>query len=328
MDGGQLTLNSDAAEGTGSFIPLSQLRENVTSVNGGAIYCGASCGFRIADTLIYSNSTAQRGGGIYAGSMSTSLIYNTLMVGNSADTAGNAIRVFSAGTRMEIVQSTIVDKLFMSNSIVQGGVSTGQVVRYSDIAGGYPGIGNIMADPRFIDIANVDFRLGYGSPCTNAGTVIAWITNDCMGATRPIGQYDMGAYEYNGAVYDTDGDTMVDQWEAVRGLDPTNAADAYFDPDGDFSTNICEYLADTNPRNSNDYFRIANITSTNNTNIIEVLSSSRRAYSLARNDDIAADAWTKVAGQTNLLGSGAMFELIDTNDSPVRAYRVSVGLPE
>jgi len=341
IDGCQLSLRSDASEGTNAILPLSQVRENVATINGGGIYSDNDSVLTIADTLLYSNSAANYGGAIYARSVTTSLLYNALMVDNSAGTTGNAVRVYGTGTRMEIVQSTIAGNgafgsvaigtgasLFMSNSIVEGGVTTGETVRFCNIFGGYPGAGNFDRPSRFIDSDNMDYRLSYGSSCTNRGTSISWITNDCMGATRPIGQYDIGAYEYDGAVYDSDGDTMVDQWEAYRKLNPTNAADALIDTDGDFSTNVYEYVADTDPLNSNDYFRIINIATADNTNTIVVSSSSRRIYSLDCNDAIGVDSWTEVAGQTNLPGSGSAFGLVDTNSSPVRTYRVNVRLPE
>jgi hypothetical protein len=40
---------------------------------------------------------------------------------------------------------------------------------FSNIEGGWPGIGNIDADPLFVDPDNSDFRLQAGSPCIDAG---------------------------------------------------------------------------------------------------------------------------------------------------------------
>ncbi len=40
---------------------------------------------------------------------------------------------------------------------------------YCDIQGGWPGEGNIDADPLFTDIINGDFHLLAGSPCIDAG---------------------------------------------------------------------------------------------------------------------------------------------------------------
>ena len=42
-------------------------------------------------------------------------------------------------------------------------------MQYSDVQSGWPGQGNIDADPLFVDPANGDLRLVPGSPCIDAG---------------------------------------------------------------------------------------------------------------------------------------------------------------
>ena len=46
---------------------------------------------------------------------------------------------------------------------------------------------------------------------------------------------------------DDDRDGMADPWETVFGFNPSDAADATADADGDGRTNLAEYLADTHP---------------------------------------------------------------------------------
>ncbi len=46
---------------------------------------------------------------------------------------------------------------------------------------------------------------------------------------------------------DEDGDAMADSWELAYGLDPTDAADAALDSDGDGATNAQEFSNDTSP---------------------------------------------------------------------------------
>ena len=81
-------------------------------------------------------------------------------------------------------------------------------VTYCDVEGGWPGIGNIDADPLFVDADGLDnvmgtaddnLRLLGGSPCLNAGNNLAVppsLTADLDGNPRIInGTVDMGPYE-------------------------------------------------------------------------------------------------------------------------------------
>ena len=76
------------------------------------------------------------------------------------------------------------------------------VVNYTNIQGGWPGIGNIDADPKFVDAANGDYHLNMSSPCTDKGTNSGAPDHDLDKTTRPLdgdgdgtAVTDMGAYE-------------------------------------------------------------------------------------------------------------------------------------
>lgn len=76
-----------------------------------------------------------------------------------------------------------------------GGATT---VTYSDIQGGWPGAGNINADPLFTNAGAGNFILLNGSPCTNTGTNSVVNPRDLRGVTRPREMViDMGAFEHD-----------------------------------------------------------------------------------------------------------------------------------
>lgn len=69
-------------------------------------------------------------------------------------------------------------------------------VRYSDIRGGYTGLGNMDANPNFI--SSGDFHLNYNSPCINAGKLSGAPLFDLDNIPRPLPlntNPDMGCYE-------------------------------------------------------------------------------------------------------------------------------------
>ena len=94
---------------------------------------------------------------------------------------------------------------YLLNSIVWGhaeGAFDGEtaastIVNYSNIEGGFPGIGNLDLDPLFVSVANDDYRLTSISPLVDAGTNDLLLpATDLDGEPRIMGgTADMGAYE-------------------------------------------------------------------------------------------------------------------------------------
>lgn len=87
--------------------------------------------------------------------------------------------------------------------------------------------GCITNNPRLVQFPDGYWRLGYGSPCINAGAnMYANTATDLDGNVRIVdGTADMGAYEYNIDIYDSDFDQMDDGKELIAGTDPLAKAD-------------------------------------------------------------------------------------------------------
>jgi len=93
------------------------------------------------------------------------------------------------------------------------------LVNYSDIQGGWPGQGNINADPCFVDGC---FRLKWGSPCIDTGDpnyVPEPNEKDLDGISRVVcNAVDMGAYEYHTVIGYSPGEFEFEWEEFYRGV--------------------------------------------------------------------------------------------------------------
>jgi hypothetical protein len=78
-----------------------------------------------------------------------------------------------------------------NGSQIKNDWTSSATVSYSDVKGGWPGTGNINADPLFVDADNDDLHLLPASPCIDAGdntAVPAGVTTDLDGNPRFVDQ--------------------------------------------------------------------------------------------------------------------------------------------
>ena len=353
----QAALFSTAPASPATAMPRTLFLDNrAEAQNGGGIYAYASQ-LSVQHAAFLGNA-AVRGGAVHLDSGSTSRLGNVVMAGNFAALAGGGLRVYRGGVADTVCDArhcTLYDNapdgialggggaLSLTNGIVVGNgatnISPGCTVAHSDVQGGYAGAGNLDADPFFRDIPGYDFHLTAASTgsVVDAG-VDAGLANDCVFRARPLGAgYDLGAFEYNRARDDSDGDTIPDGWELDHDLDPLNPADGPAHSDGDGIPNDDEYLADTDPQDSGDFFRLTDCAY--NTNrpdrgiFVGFTSSSNRQYSLYCTAALSNDCiWTAVPGQIDQPGVGSYDGFNDTNAPaayPARTYRVTAApLPE
>jgi hypothetical protein len=191
--------------------------------HGGAIYSSESAP-TFAGCLFLGNTAERRGGALQSLTDSSPTVVNCTIVGNSADISGGANNASDAagGHTTPLLMNCIV----WGNSPIQIDDVSGSVttVSYSNVEGGFPGTGNIDADPLFVDPDNGDYRLAGGSPSIDAAdnaAVPGGVTTDLDGNPRFIEDLcredtglgnppvDMGAYERQVASCDLDGDGVV-----------------------------------------------------------------------------------------------------------------------
>jgi hypothetical protein len=175
-------------------ILMSNFITENTAISGGGITCWISDA-EITNNFILGNS-ASAGAGIFCEMCSPVIINNTIYE-NSASQHGGGIWCIGCF-------SDITNTILWGNTAPQGaqidldGYSD-PVVTYCDVQGGWPGQGNIDADPVFVESAIGDYHLTYTSPCREGGDYDApnlpW--TDFEGDLRdPCGIPDIGADEF------------------------------------------------------------------------------------------------------------------------------------
>ena len=124
---------------------------------------------------------------------------------------------------------------------------------------------------------------------------------------------------------DSDGDGMPDRFEIAYDLLPDDDSDADIDRDGDFMTNLEEYLADTNPTNSLSYLSFSEVLFTNPAHFtLSWPSSSNRRYIIETCTNLLTATWTNLA--SDVQGSGSTNTLVTTNGENTTVYfRIKTG---
>jgi len=182
---------------------------NTAGENGGAVdaaFLGDSLTFR--SCVFDRNKAGGWGGGMFIHSTPNAILVNCSFWANSA-TNGSGVTVYTWHPTHPLSNLKLTNCILWDtgDEIWQNDKSTINV-RYSDVRGGYGGVGNIDADPLFADSNNADFHLksqaGRWAPSSQR-----WVTDDvtspCIDAGDPNspigyepfpngGRINMGAY--------------------------------------------------------------------------------------------------------------------------------------
>jgi len=170
--------------------------ENSTDSYGGGIYCKPDPKATILNCIIARNLAAAYGGGICTGANDLSkavTVEHCTITDNWGKWHGGGI-----GTSAAVVRNCII----WGNKSDEGipDISGLPAVSYSDVNGGFPGGGNINANPCFVDSGAGDYHLLVMSPCINAGDPQYDLDSrrvDIDGDNRIIfGRTDIGSDEF------------------------------------------------------------------------------------------------------------------------------------
>ena len=160
---------------------------------GGGIYCEALYfPLKICNNLIIGNK-AKYGGGIRCYFNASPIITNNTISGNSAGSSYSGGGIDCERNVSPIILNSILwgntpQEIELDNATI--------TVTYSNIKGGWPGEGNIDADPLFVGPENGIYYLQTGSPCLGSAKCDGAPETDKDGQPRPLGSgCDMGCYE-------------------------------------------------------------------------------------------------------------------------------------
>jgi hypothetical protein len=237
-DGGAMTNDTSSL----SELVNCDFTFNKSSNNGGAILNSRQSNATLTNCLFIYNST-KRGGGVRNATSSCPTITNCTFRGNWATERGGGIS--DDNSSPVIANSVLWDNIAPTGSQINDTSNSAATVNYSDVEGGWggAGVGNINADPRFVDANGPDgiigteddnLRLLSNSPCIDKGNnaSVPADTADLDGDANTTEQIpldldlrprfadgncdgnsvvDMGAYEFSYAYAgDFDGDCDVD----------------------------------------------------------------------------------------------------------------------
>lgn len=201
--------------GANTFFTHCVFRNN-TAYWGGAMINYIDSLPRIVNCVFTENTAIDYGGALYNFIRGKPRLTNCTFSGNTAGTAGGGICNDQNGDPVLgncILWGDTSGDPPVADEIVNLDGASSTIVTYSNVQGGYPGVGNIDVDPLFVDAAGFDTHLTYDSPCRDvADESLVIETEDFEGDPRSFGAgVDMGADEFHTHFYCT-GDFTAGEW--------------------------------------------------------------------------------------------------------------------
>ncbi|MDD5063913.1 MAG: right-handed parallel beta-helix repeat-containing protein [Phycisphaerae bacterium] len=138
---------------------------------------------------IFSDNSALNGGGggMYNGYYSSPTLTNCTFSGNSANTEGGGM-VNDYYSNPNITNCILWGNTAPAGAQIYNIETSFSAVTFSDVQGGFPGLGNIDADPCFVDPANGDYHLkseGWSWDAERDRWTYDDVTSRCIDAGNP-----------------------------------------------------------------------------------------------------------------------------------------------
>ena len=130
------------------------------------------------------------------------VITNDTITGNTATSRGGGI--WCSGSDPAVTNTIVWGDTAPQGPEIDLETGSSPTITYCDVGGGWPGTGNIDADPLFVESAAGDYHILFDSPCRDGGDYKAPAVpeKDFEGDRRdPCGIPDMGADEFWSHLY-------------------------------------------------------------------------------------------------------------------------------
>lgn len=298
-----LSNNTATTVGGGAYnstVTFSTVTDNTAPSGGGLASCTADrC------DILFNYATAGHGGGLHKGTAHNSTIHNNAAIQYGGGTYNTSLRnctVVENGAENGggVYGSSIYNSIVWSNVVFTTGSNT-NIASASTRNCCSPDLtlssyyGNITNAPQFISYPpgmvtrGSDYYLANLSSCINAGKNDYVTTEkDYNGWGRILhGTVDIGACEmYVGG--DSDSDGIGDGWELENFGGVTNAV-ATANADTDPHNNYEEYIAGTDPFDSNSYLRITQQEITEDGFVLHWDAVENRNYQVLWTDSLTND---------------------------------------
>jgi T5SS/PEP-CTERM-associated repeat protein len=171
--------------GSAGTVSGCTFRDNHAALSGGAVNSGplpvpldASSSTAVVNCLFACNSAGEYGGGLFS-NVGFMTVDSSTVVGNEAALPGGGIG--GVGTNVsQLANAVVTGNVAPEGAQVANVLNAVTLAEHCLIEGGWPGAGNVDADPQFVDpdgedddpatCADNDYRLALGSPAVDAGT--------------------------------------------------------------------------------------------------------------------------------------------------------------